>query len=264
MKVFAVDDEPMLLENLTEVIKEVLPDADISAFNNPDDTIAALSQIGEIDIAFLDIEIGYMNGVELAKKIKEIHPLCNIVFCTGYGEYMAQAFDLGASDYLSKPITKEKIEHALSMLRHITQIRIPKGGMYVRCFGEFEVFYNGAPLTTLTKRSKELLAYLIDKACAVCSTTDIINTVFYDNSDAYFRISKKDLENALAVIGEESILIKEWGKLGIRKDKIKCDYFEYLDNNPGVMNLYKGAYMLQYAWAKKTMHRLNKQEAVTQ
>ena len=257
MKIFAVDDEPMLLENLVELIGEVLPDAEISAFNNPDDTLDALSENNEIDIAFLDIEIGYMNGVELAKKIKESHPLCNIVFCTGYGEYMAQAFDLGASDYLSKPITKTKIEHAVSLLRHITTAKMPTDGIFVRCFGEFEVFYNGEPLTTLTKRSKELFAYLVDKAGSVCSSTDIINTVFYDNSDAYFRVTKKDLETALAGIGEESILIKEWGKLGIKKDKIKCDYFEYLNNNPSVMNLYKGAYMLQYDWAKKTMRRLN-------
>ena len=70
------------------------------------------------DIAFLDIEVGYMSGMELARKIKAAHPLCNIVFCTGYSEYATQAFDLGASDYLLKPITAEKLLNALAHLRH--------------------------------------------------------------------------------------------------------------------------------------------------
>ena len=206
----------------------------------------------------MDIAIGDMNGVDLAKRIKAVHPACDIVFCTGYSDYAAQAFDLGASDYLMKPVTREKIEHALSLLRHTNVHRIRGHGLYIRCFGEFEVFYREEPVTLFTKRSKELLAYLVDKAGAVCTSADISNTIFRGSSDSYFRVVKKDLMDSLSRIGQEDILIKGWGKLGINTEKVRCDYFDYLDGNPKALNQYKGAYMLQYDWAGTTRSRLSK------
>ena len=258
MRIFAVEDEPTILKNLTKHLEEVLPNAEVFAFGDAEDAVSALPQ-GAVDIAFLDIELGDMNGVELAKRIKAEWPLCNIVFCTGYSSYATQAFDLGASDYLMKPVTNEKLEHALSQLRHAPKSVIPQGQLYIQCFGPFEVFYNGEPLLSLTKRAKELFAYLVDQAGAVSSAADIISTLFPESAESYFRVAKRDLEKALAEIGEEDILVKSWGKLGIRREKLLCDYYEYLDGNPDALNLYRGAYMLQYNWAQPTPLHMKEQ-----
>ena len=110
MRILAVEDEFRLLKSLTNRIREALPKAEVLAFDNTEDALDSLPE-KEIDIAFLDIAIDHMNGVDLAKRIKALYPCCDIVFCTGYGDYAVQAFHLGASDYLMKPITKEKIEH---------------------------------------------------------------------------------------------------------------------------------------------------------
>ena len=107
MRVLAVEDEGILLGQLTNRIREALPESEIAAFDNADDAIAALPQKA-IDIAFLDIAIGNMTGVDLAKRIKAVYPHCDIVFCTGYSDYAPQAFELGASDYLMKPVTAKK------------------------------------------------------------------------------------------------------------------------------------------------------------
>ena len=251
MRIITVEDEYTLLKHLTKRVQEALPDAEVLPFDNPGDAIASL-QTSKADMAFLDIELGDMNGIELAKRIKAVYPECDIIFCTGYSSYATHAFDLGASDYLMKPITKEKIEHALSFLRYNTIQRIAEENIYIRCFGEFEVFYKGEPVAAFTKRAKELLAYLVDKAGALCDSADIKSAVFYNNADSYLRVAKKDLEKTLADIGAEDILIKSWRRLGIKKENIKCDYFDYLDGKPGALNLYKGAYMLQYEWAKRT------------
>lgn len=255
MKIFALDDEPMLLKRLTKLIAECIPGAEICPFGDPDTLLEQIPDTAP-DIAFLDIEVGYMSGMELARKIKAAHPLCNIVFCTGYSEYAPQAFDLGASDYLLKPITAEKLRHALAQLRHPKEWKMPEHRLCVRCFGEFEVFYDGKPMTALPKRAKELLAYLVDKNGAVCSSTDIIRTVFFDTTDSYFRVAKRDLELALDSIGMGNVLIKSWGKLGIDKGQVFCDYYEYLSGNADTVNLYKGIYMQQYPWAKKTASAL--------
>ena len=107
MKVLAVEDEPVLLRQLTNRIREALPEAEILAFDNAEDTVDVLAK-GAINIAFLDIAIGGMTGVDLAKCIKAEHPQCDIVFTTGYSDYAPLAFELGASDYLMKPVTAKK------------------------------------------------------------------------------------------------------------------------------------------------------------
>ena len=247
----------LLLNRLVKTIVKCLPDAVVCAFSASDDVIAALD--GEpVDIAFLDIELGDISGIELAKKIKAVFPFCNIVFCTGYKTHAIEAFGLGACDYLVKPINEEKLRHSLSQLRFITEIETPKGELFVRCFGEFEVFYDGMPLRSLTKKAKELFAFLIDKAGALCSTADITSALFFDKAESYYRVVKVDLEKALGEIGAGDILIKEWNKLGVNKSKVFCDYYEYLSGSPTTANLYKGDYMSQYDWAKGTRRNLNK------
>lgn len=255
MRILVVEDEVILLKHLTNRICEVIPEADILAFDNSDDALEALKG-KKIDISFLDIAIGEMNGVELAKRIKAVFPTCDIVFCTGYSDYAAAAFDIGASDYLMKPITKEKIEHAITMLRQTDVNLISKHGLYIRCFGKFEVFHHGEPVTTFTKRSKELLAYLVDKGGAVCLSSDIRNAILRGSADSYIRVVKKDLMKTLTELGQEDILIKGWGTMGINRAKVRCDYFDYLDGNPRALNRYKGVYMSQYEWAQATQLRL--------
>lgn len=257
MRVFAVDDEQLLLNRLVKTIIKCLPEAEVCAFSAADDVIKALD--GETpDIAFLDIELGNISGIELAKKIKSAAPFCNIVFCTGYKTHAIEAFGLGACDYLVKPINEEKLKHALSQLRYITGIEVPEGKLYVRCFGEFEIFFDGMPLTSLTKKAKELFAFLIDKAGALCNTSDITHALFFDKAESYYRVARVDLEKALDEVGANDVLIKEWNKLGVDRSKVVCDYYEYLSGNMSTANLYKGIYMSQYDWAKNKQKELNR------
>ena len=248
MRVLAVEDEDILLRQLTNRIREALPESIIVAFDNADDALDVLP-LEKVDIAFLDIMIGHMTGVDLAKRIKDVYPQCDIVFCTGYTDYAPQAFELGASDYLMKPVTAEKIEHALSQLRHTALKENMGKGLFIRCFGDFEVYYDGEPVESFTKRSKELLAYLVNKAGVLCPVTEICNVIFRNSSDSYIRVAKKDLVKTLSETGKEDILIKGWGVLGIDRKKVRCDYFDYLDGKPGALNLYHGVYMSQYDWA---------------
>ena len=248
MKILVVEDEPVLLRQLTRRVHEALPESEIVSFDNADDALAALPS-GVIDIAFLDIAIGTVTGVDLAGCVKDAYPRCDIVFTTGYSEYAPKAFELGASDYLMKPVTAEKIEHALSQLRHNSLKENMGKGLFIRCFGNFEVYYDGEPVVSITKRSKELLAYLINKAGVLCPVAEICNAIFRDSTDSYIRVVKKDLIKTLSDIGEEDILIKGWGVLGIDREKVRCDYFDYLDGKPGALNLYHGVYMSQYDWA---------------
>ena len=106
MKIIAVDDERIALEGLLDVISEVAPAAELTGFEYPEDALAFVDE-HECNIAFLDVEMAEMSGVELAEQLKMRNPDINIIFATGFEEYRKEAYDLHASGYLTKPITAE-------------------------------------------------------------------------------------------------------------------------------------------------------------
>ena len=115
--VIVVEDMPALLRGTVRMAQEALPDAAITGFENAIDALA-YAAAHSVRIAFLDIELDErMNGVELAKRLKELHPRVNIIFLTSFGEYAQDAHDLYSSAYVRKPITAEKIREALDNLR---------------------------------------------------------------------------------------------------------------------------------------------------
>ncbi len=61
------------------------------------------------DMLLLDIEMGKMNGIELAKKVREGNRSVQIIFITGYMEYIAEGYDVEALHFLIKPVTRDKV-----------------------------------------------------------------------------------------------------------------------------------------------------------
>ena len=86
MKVLCVDDERPALEALTEAVKKALPSADIFAYRSGTEALALLAK-NPVDVALLDIEMREINGLELAKRLKELCRGVGIIFVTGYADY---------------------------------------------------------------------------------------------------------------------------------------------------------------------------------
>ncbi len=99
------------------VIETVLPTANIFGFTKISEVIDFASK-NKISIAFLDIEIGTGNGLDLCKKLLEINPRTNVIFLTAYVKYSFEAWSTGASGYLLKPVTVENLMEQLKNLRY--------------------------------------------------------------------------------------------------------------------------------------------------
>ena len=84
-----------------------------------DDGGAALEAIGEHrpDVAFLDIRMPGLTGLEVAAATAEVSPATQIVFVTAYDQYAIQAFERGAVDYLLKPIVRERLVSTIGRLQ---------------------------------------------------------------------------------------------------------------------------------------------------
>ena len=66
----------------------------------------------------LDIEMPGMSGLALAKSLSARFPLINIIFVTGYAEYAYESYQLYASAFLAKPVSRKALRSALLHLRH--------------------------------------------------------------------------------------------------------------------------------------------------
>ena len=179
MKILCVDDEPLALQMLELSVKKAKPDAEVLSYRKPRELLEAARQNG-CDIAFLDIHMRGMNGVELAKELKAVNPKMNIIFVTGFSDYTGDAMSLHASGYIMKPVNKEKVERELSDLRFPIE---PKSNalLRVQCFGNFDVFLPGGERMRFERsRSKEIFAYLVHKQGSACTTKEIAAVLFED------------------------------------------------------------------------------------
>jgi two-component SAPR family response regulator len=250
MKAIAVDDEIYMLEALLEAVNA---SSDIEAAEAFSSCAAALAYATEnpVDIAFLDINMRGIGGLGLAEKLTKLHPRCKIIFCTGYEEYAVSAFQLHVSGYLMKPITPEAVQKEID---HIKGIQAAAKLLTIKCFGNFEVLYEGKSLPFKRKKAKELLAVLVDRSGAGVTAKQICAFLFPDDTDdsknaAYLRQLILDLKTTLKTVGAENVLCHETPYYRIDPKWVKCDYLSYLDTGkPG----FHGEYMTQYSWAEET------------
>lgn len=250
MKAIAVDDEIYMLEALQEAVSASTDIENVEAFSS---CSAALAYANEhpIDIAFLDINMRGIGGLGLAEKLLELHPFCKIIFCTGHEEYAVSAFKLHVSGYLMKPITSEAVQKEIN---HIKGVKATEKLLSIKCFGNFEVLYNGESLPFKRKKSKELLAVLVDRNGSGMTAKQICAILFPDDTDdaknsAYLRQLVLDLKNTLKSIRAEDVLQHDTPYYRIDTNLIKCDYLSYLET--GKPEFY-GEYMSQYSWAEET------------
>lgn len=254
MKIIAADDEKHALDSLIRAIREAAPDAELVAFQEPEDIIPYTETYG-CDVAFLDIEMGTMSGIEVAKQLKQQNPQVNIIFVTGYDQYQNKAFHMRVSGYVFKPARAEEIKEELTYLRNPLP-RTPEDTLVIKCFGNFNVFINGKEINFEKKKTKEFLAYLVDHEGESVSSGELRSVLWGGaytdiNTRSYLSKLKTDLVTTLKAAGiEDEILQTNWGKYSINKEKFSCDYYDYLDNKPEGIQNFNGEYMEQYGWAE--------------
>lgn len=111
-KVLIVDDELSLCQIISQVLRNEGYQPIVC--QNPSEAVAAIEN-EVFGLAFVDIHLPEMNGPELAARIKYLHPLCELVFITGYGTFdnAIQATRIGAYDYLRKPFSINRLKLCL-------------------------------------------------------------------------------------------------------------------------------------------------------
>ena len=263
MKCFVVDDEKIALDRMVRELKNAAPEAEVFAFSDPNELLDYARE-NPCDVAFLDVRMGSMTGVELAKKLREFIPKLNVIFVTGYDEYANEAMKMHASGYLMKPVTAEDIKVELKDLRY--PILEKNYLLSCRCFGAFEVFdQNGDLVCFERKKAKELFAYLLYRQGKRCTTQELYDVLFEDckfGADVLQRMYQtlvSSLTSTLKSIGVETILQRNYGAIKLDVSKVSCDWYEYLMNKDKGAPNYRGEFMKQYSWAESENGHLAKE-----
>ena len=119
MKVnFAICDDSVVDSNyVKELVTQWANDkkyqVNIDIFSSAEAFIFHYVENKEYDVLLLDIEMGNMDGVTLARQIRKSNKSVQIVFITGYSDYIAEGYDVEALHYLMKPLKKEKLYDVL-------------------------------------------------------------------------------------------------------------------------------------------------------
>lgn len=122
LNIILLDDERIILEGGLSVLKETLPTAEISCFTEPDDAIRFVKK-NIVQIAFVDIEMGRVSGLDICKELLKIEPNMNVIFLTAFSQYSLDAWKTGACGFIEKPLSADDIRWQIAHLHR------PLGGV---------------------------------------------------------------------------------------------------------------------------------------
>lgn len=266
MKVLIVDDSRLAAASLSRIMSSVDPSGVCVVAQTSSEALECCAS-GDVDVAFLDIEMPGTNGLALAHRLKFEAPRTNIVFVTGYPEYALDAWRTQASAFLVKPVDEGDVRQALTLLRN-PPARPHDQGLFVQCFGNFEVFYDGTPVSFERAHTKELLAYLIDRRGVLVSMGELVAVLWEGLPDTASRRSQlrtyiSELRRIMERLDHPDVVIKRRGRIAVKLGPEDCDYYAYLHGVPEAINQYRGEYMCQYSWAEMTAGQLAQEMGMT-
>lgn len=170
--VICVDDENIILQGIVSMIKENPLIKDVAGFTLAKSAIDYVKN-NSVDIAFLDVEMYQMTGIELAKEMRCINPKIYIVFLTGYANYAVDAFGVHANGFLTKPADDEDIAGEINHFDEVMRGKMPKKRLRVQTFGNFQVFIDDEAIRFTYHLSKEIFAYLVDRKGATVTMAEL-------------------------------------------------------------------------------------------
>lgn len=174
-KVLIVDDEKEIRTLLKKAVEKV--EGFEVAFDVEDGGRALeIIESSRPHVVFLDVEMPELDGVECAKRILQINPDTIIIFATGHNEYMSEAFELYAFDYLTKPF---KMERVFSTLERIKKVNFKPEENSLN-----KIIRHEKGLNKLVIKNKEGISF-VDMKDIIIVQREERSTVIYTSSSSY-------------------------------------------------------------------------------
>ncbi|MBV1776586.1 LytTR family DNA-binding domain-containing protein [Burkholderiaceae bacterium DAT-1] len=192
------DDEPNLLEHLRQTLSRMWPELKILACcKNGLEARAALGEY-QPDIAFLDIQMPGLSGLDVAASVGDVH----YVFITAYDEFAVQAFEQDAVDYILKPVAEERLARSITKLKDQLASHAPRTNQQLIAQLK-QALGHAAPLLSSPKLSwirasigQDIHMVAVEDVCYFQST-DKYTSVITADSEYLIRTPLKELMEQL-------------------------------------------------------------------
>ena len=258
MNTILVDDEIWTLDELADACAQIDEINIVGKFQYPTDSLE-FSKDHVIELAFLDVEMPGINGLDLAQELRRLYPMMIVIFISAHDEYMSDAFDMDADYYVKKPYRTDKIQQVLS--RTLLLARRLEKKIFIKTFGNFDVFVDGKVVHFSSAKSKELLAYLVDRKGSMVTSAEGFSILWEDekytheNASKYRKVTLRLKEDLIKNGIENIVQILPRGR-ALNVDAVECDYFQFLKGTESVRNSFNGEYMTNYSWGEFTLGAL--------
>ncbi|OEF96575.1 response regulator [Desulfuribacillus alkaliarsenatis] len=180
LQTIIIDDEELSCARLERLLAATNKVEIAGVFSLPQQLLELLQQgennngLNQVNVAFVDIEMPGLNGLQLVQCLKQKIPQVEVVFVTGYRDYAVEAFEVEALDYVLKPFTKLDVERVLRKITDKINLQSAKlkyatpelieCPLRVRTLGSFIVLSGYSPTKAVkfpTAKVEELFAYLL-------------------------------------------------------------------------------------------------------
>ncbi len=208
-----------------------------------------------VDMAFINVEAPKID-IEFLKQLKEFLPNIIIVVTSKDCNVSKDAMKIGADYFMPMPYSIDDALMVLDKMR-VLAARLDKK-VSIRTFGFFDIFVNGKPIHFSSSKSKELLAYLVDRNGGIVTSRDGFSTIWEDkpydhNIAGMYRRALSVLKKTLKDAGADEILLATPNGYAINRNCVDCDYFKFLDGNKDVIANWNGEYLTNYSWGEYTL-----------
>lgn len=184
-----IDDEQLAIDVLEILLKEIQGIEIVGKYTDPQLALTDIPKLNA-DVAFIDMEMGELHGLELAEIIQSRYPNhLEIVFVTAYPQFALEAFEVNAIDYLLKPVIRERLEATVQKVarrlgdyqKRQSQVDPKQKNLFVQVMGSFHLIdTNGNAVKWRTRKVKELFVYLWHQQAKGVHRSELITHLWPD------------------------------------------------------------------------------------
>lgn len=251
MRTIVVDDEEIMIRSFVRKCEDIHEINIIGKFQDAKEAIS-FSKENQFELAVLDIQLPGMNGIELAKRLQELHPKLLIVFVSAYEDYLRDFNEIGADYYIIKPYKKETVEKMVGKMALLCG-RFKKS-LYIQMFGRFNVLKDDVPIK-LSGKAKEILALIATRRGKEISNEEIYSTIWEDRMysnekmKVYYNALSR-LKSSLEEAGISDLLLSTKRGQMLNINICDCDYYSWQDDNCGENDRFEGEFLSEYSWGE--------------
>ncbi len=258
MNLIYVDDEKLAIDNFRLTTADFSEIGQLHTFQNGEEALKFADE-NIVDVAFLDMEMPGIHGLELAKKLKQSDPNIRIVFVTAFSQYALDAWGVDATGYLLKPYTARDIRKELAKCAYRP---LPSHEVVIQTIPSFSITVNDQPLRISSAKEREMLALLVDRGARGFTAGEGIACLWPDRANdsgtqSLLRMTYKRLLATLDTAGISNILATRDNRRFLQTDAVECDLYRIRDGDKQAARKYNGSYLQEYDWAEERNAQLH-------